>query len=62
MLIGVPGMKLSLSIGYAYFDPDDDKVIDDIVKSADKMMYEKKLKFKEKHQDIDLDRKIHIID
>uniref|UniRef100_A0A7C6AG83 Diguanylate cyclase n=1 Tax=candidate division WOR-3 bacterium TaxID=2052148 RepID=A0A7C6AG83_UNCW3 len=39
---------LSLSIGYAYFDPNDSKMLDDIINIADKMMYEEKQKFKDK--------------
>ncbi|MGB9721770.1 MAG: sensor domain-containing diguanylate cyclase [bacterium] len=40
--------ELSLSIGYAYFDPIDSKTLDDMVKIADRMMYEEKQKFKDK--------------
>ncbi|MEO0156505.1 MAG: diguanylate cyclase, partial [candidate division WOR-3 bacterium] len=40
---------ISLSIGYAYFNPNDSKTLDDIINIADKMMYEEKLKFKQKN-------------
>ncbi len=40
--------EISLSIGYAYFNPSDSKSLKDIINIADKMMYEEKLKFKQK--------------
>jgi len=38
--------KISLSIGYAYFNPDDSKTLDEIIEIADKMMYQEKIKLK----------------
>ncbi|MEO0123286.1 MAG: diguanylate cyclase [candidate division WOR-3 bacterium] len=40
---------VSLSIGYAYFNPNNSKTLDDIINIADKMMYEEKLKFRQKN-------------
>lgn len=37
---------ISLSVGYAYFYPDDSKTLNDIINIADRMMYEEKQKFK----------------
>ncbi len=40
--------KISLSIGYAYFNPDESKTLDEIIEIADKKMYEEKIKLKNK--------------
>lgn len=40
-------VKMSVSAGYALFDPDEDEDLDATLKRADKMMYENKRKYKE---------------
>uniref|UniRef100_A0A7V3RIB9 Diguanylate cyclase n=1 Tax=candidate division WOR-3 bacterium TaxID=2052148 RepID=A0A7V3RIB9_UNCW3 len=40
--------KISLSIGYVYFNPDDARTLEQIMEAADKMMYQEKIRFKNK--------------
>jgi GGDEF domain-containing protein len=36
------GIKLSISMGYSYFDPFSPKTVDEMLRQADSMMYENK--------------------
>ncbi|MCX7995753.1 MAG: diguanylate cyclase [candidate division WOR-3 bacterium] len=37
---------LSLSVGFAFFSPDESQSLEDVINAADRMMYEEKLKYK----------------